>query len=199
VGKASKARRAEELYQDGELERVLALTKNDPKADARLWRAKALLRQGDLAASEEALGTLAGGPALAVRAWVALRRGEWERARELLERAGRELDGEARLEASFWNAWCAAMLGRHAEARDRWRELASGSESPAARRAAACLLEDGPRSFQAASTLLWPRTKELPEQSEGPYGERYDRARSTTALLELQDDDGSRRACTRRR
>ncbi|HEX6884957.1 MAG TPA: hypothetical protein VF530_16395 [Planctomycetota bacterium] len=196
AGPPSRARKAADLYRDGELERVLALTEGRSDTESRLLWARAQVRLGALERAEATLGESTSGAARAVRAWIALRRGEWEAARTLLDQATPDLEGEDRLAARYWSAWCSALLGNHAEALARWRELvdsASGAaaESPTRFRAAACLLDAGPRPFLAATTRAWPRTPDLGEETEGPYGASYDRARSTVALLELQRDDGS--------
>jgi hypothetical protein len=171
------------LYRDGELEALLKKSAADP-----LLGAKALVRLGKLEEARKKLATCAGGGARdAVAGWIALRGGDWEQALERYGSAANQLNGEEATEAAFWGAWATAMLGRHAEARQRWSSIAG--TSVAGRRAAACALEDGPRPFLAMSVRSWPRAKELAEQTEGEGD--LELARSTAALLELQRDDGS--------
>jgi hypothetical protein len=183
----SAAKEIEELYRDGELERALAAKASGPEAS--LWRAKALVRLGRLGEARKALGSSRGGAAEAVRGWIGLREGAWSEARERFDAAAARLEGEERADALFWGAWCTAMLGDHAAARERWKALLGPGVT--GRRAAACSIPMGPRPFLALSTRAWPRTREIPEETEGAYAEDFDLARSATALLELQRDDGS--------
>jgi tetratricopeptide (TPR) repeat protein len=188
-GAKSKARDAQDLYRDGELERVFALTKSPSNDDALALRALAQVRAGRLddarktlehgksASSEAALGT------------VCLRTGAWAEALEHFDAAAQGAQGDAQAQAKFWSAWCLEQLGRHDGARAIWKELVG--PTTLGRRAAACMLDGGPRLSFGASTLLWPRTKDLPEQSERGEPGDVDLARSVVVLLEMQRADGS--------
>jgi len=184
----SKATDAESAYRDGDLDKVLALT-GKSTADAQVLRAKALVRLGRLDDARKALGSLASGEALAVRGRIALRAGDTGEAARQLANALKKLEGDAAAEARFWSAWCDALSGRQDQAREAWRELAGPTRL--GRRAAACALAWGPKLYVAANQRLWPRTKELPETTEGDPKPALDVARSVGALLELQREDGS--------
>ena len=57
--------------------------------------------------------------------------------------------------------------------------------------AAACLLPQGPRLWLSHSERAWPKSRALPEQSEGPEHGPFDAAQSVRLLVELQNRDGS--------
>jgi hypothetical protein len=188
-GSKSGAKEPGELYRDGELARVLTATASAKGAEEKLLRARTLIRLGKLDEAEKLARSLSSGEASAAQGLIELRRGDWDSARRELDRAANELAGEAGDDARFWSAWCAAMLGDHAAAIARWSELVGPTR--VGRRAAACTLPRGPRPYLAVSTRAWPGWKELPEQTEALAGFELDLARSATALLELQRDDGS--------
>jgi len=142
-------------------------------------RAKALIRQGDLDGAEK---LLVGKKAPLLRGRIALRRGAWLDALEAFQRAGDEP------EARFYEAWCFHRLGKRADAERFWREMAGPTLW--GRRAAACVMPNGPRLWLSMSERAWPRGRALPEQTEG-YAEGFDADQSLARLLELQNADGS--------
>ncbi len=144
--------------------------------------ARALLRRGDLDGAERAVKGEKTPEAGLVRGTVALRRGAWADALEAFLGAG-ETD-----EARFYRAWCMHFVGKHAEAAAEWKAIAGPTRF--GRRAAACILPNGPRLWLSGSERLWPRGRTPPEETEG-YGDAFDGAESVRALLELQNADGS--------
>lgn len=188
-GAKSKSTKLEELYRDGELDKVLAMTKTATDPASKSLRARAQLRLGQC---DDALRTVAQGtdPASVLAIGThSLRAGNWSAGLEAFENLAKRAQGDAGAEAKFWSAWCLDHLGRHADAKDLWKEIAG--ESPLGRRAAACLLDAGPRLPFAASTLAWPRTANLPDQTERGVPGDVDVARSVALLLEMQRGDGS--------
>ncbi|MCC7010962.1 MAG: tetratricopeptide repeat protein [Planctomycetes bacterium] len=189
AGAKSGSKEARELYRDGELERVLALTAKGTSSEHVLLRARTLLRLGKLEDARKALGSLASAQSDFVRGWIELRGGAPSEAREHFDGAAGKLEGDEADEARFWSAWCLALEGSTTRARDAFRSLAS--TSPLGRRAAACALDNGPRPYLAASVRSAPRGRELASSTEGAQYGPLDLARSVTALLELQREDGS--------
>jgi hypothetical protein len=187
-GRKSASKDANELYLEGELDAVLAATaKGD--SDTQQLRARALLRLGRLEEARKAIGSSSSGKAMLIRGTIELRNGSFERAREHFDEAAKKLEGQEEVHAAYWSAWCTALLGQPNAAREQFRQIAG--KHPWGRRAAACALESGPRPFVATNVRLWPRSKELPATTEGESGNEFDLARSVTAMLELQRDDGS--------
>jgi hypothetical protein len=189
AGFHSNAREPEALFRDGELDKLISSTPNATRPDVQLLRARAFLRMGGLDDASRELGSIEGGAADSIRGWIAMRRGSWSLARSQFDAAAKDLEGEAQQDASFWSAWSTAMLGAHSAAAQQWNALVGATLT--GRRAAACVLAQGPRPMLAISMRAWPRLAKLPEQSEGDYTAQFDLARSTSALLEMQCDDGS--------
>ena len=144
--------------------------------------ARALLRSGDLDAANRAIEKVKTPEAALVRGRIALRRDAWGDALAAFLDAG---DTE---EARFWQAWCLHFIGKQEEAAREWKTLAGPTRF--GRKAAACVLPNGPRLWLSVTERLWPRGRALPEQTEG-YADAFDGAESVRALLELQNADGS--------
>ncbi|MCB9915994.1 MAG: hypothetical protein H6828_12765 [Planctomycetes bacterium] len=172
-------RDAEALYRDGELELLLEVTRYDGRGDTRLWRSRALARLGDDEAAERELAGLGGAGVLAQRARLATRRGDWPAAATLWQDARRLARGELHDEAAFGAAWALARQGEPVAAAALWYATAADA-TPVGRRAAACLLDAGPRLALAASLRAF--------RADDGY---LDPQRSLEALLDLQQPDGS--------
>lgn len=110
--------------------------------------------------------------------------GKWTKALEASDRAIRTA-GE---EAQFLKGLCHQRLGQHAEANEVWSALAS--ESPWGRKAAACLLPNGPRLHEALTLRLLPSAETIASSTEN-LGVSFSPARSLSLLIELQRADGS--------
>ncbi len=188
LGLSSSASDLGELLLEGELERVLAATQAARGEEERVLRARALLRSGELASARKTLEGLASPAAALARGRTALAAGDWARAEEELAPAAETDEPESREEARFWRAWCLERQGDFQGARAAWTELAG--ESNFGRRAAVALLES-PRLSLALSVRAWPASDELPETTEVGSPLPLDAGQSLTALLELQNADGS--------
>jgi hypothetical protein len=188
LGSKPKSRAPDDLYRDGELEPLLAAAKRDGEA-GRVLRARALVRLGRFADARAELDGLDSPAARGVLGLAALREGAWTAAREHFDVVAGAAGGDEALEARFWSAWCAAMLGDVAAARAAWREIAGPTAT--GRRAAACALEAGPQLWLAMTARAWPRSPELPVESERAAPGAVERERSVAVLVELQRADGS--------
>ncbi|HEX5138373.1 MAG TPA: hypothetical protein VFY93_15460 [Planctomycetota bacterium] len=162
--------------------RALDETLDDAVAKGGVEGARALLLRGDLDAAEKTLARVKSPEAAIVRGRIALRRGKWGDA------LGEFLDAGGTDEARFFQAWCMHFAGKQAEAEAEWKAIAGPTRF--GRRAAACVLPNGPRLWLSASEASWPRGRKLPEESEG-YGDGFDGPESVRALLLLQNADGS--------
>lgn len=111
-------------------------------------------------------------------------KGEWGRALDATARVQRAV-GE---EAQFLHALCLQRLGRHAEAKEEWKAMASTSAW--GRKAAACVLDEGPRLHEAMSLRDFPKLDGLDTTTEN-LGRRFDAQDSIVSLLEFQREDGS--------
>lgn len=118
------------------------------------------------------------------RALAHLRLGEWSSALAVLKPLGEDASERAR----FWRGWCLYRQGLHRAARAEWEALVG--DTTYGRKAAACLLPQGPRLLEAATFRAWPETDGRQTQSEGAVSS-FDPNRSIGALLELQRSEGS--------
>lgn len=112
-----------------------------------------------------------------------LRKGMWSDALPLLT-AMRKEDGSA--EGQFWEGLCLHRLGRHAEARSRWKEAVGPTRW--GRRSAACLLPRGPHPVLSLSERTWSNPDASPS-TEHP--DSFDGKLALRILLEMQNEDGS--------
>lgn len=172
-------RDAQELFLDGELELLLRATRFDVSGSGRLWRSRALARLGRLEEAKSALEGLGGVVVYAQRARLATRSGEWREASRWWAEARRTARGTLQDEATFGLAWAKSRLGEAGLARALWYTMIS--ESALGRRAAACLLRDGPRLGLALSSRAYSaEAEDLPGSVQ-----------SLRALIELQEPNGA--------
>jgi len=193
-GKASEPPSTpEELAAAGELDAASKLLQGKIDPAARALLARILRRRGDLAGAEKLLAGASGegasrGEIELERGRLALARGEWEKALAALQGAKLDEQSPRRDEARYWAAFCLDRLGRCDEATTMFREIAGPTAF--GRKAAACLLTDGPRLLLAETPRDVAGLPELPETTEGLAG-AFDPELSVRALLELQRSDGS--------
>jgi len=185
---ARESKSAEALAAAGDLDGAAKLLQGRAEPEAKSLLARLLHRRGDLAGAEKLLAGVNGGEAELERGRLALARGDWEKAFAALDGARLDEQSARRDEARFWAAFCLDRLGRIDEAAARLRELAA--PTPFGRKAAACLLGDGPRLLLAENPREHAGLPELPETTEGLPG-AFDAESSLRALLELQRGDGS--------
>jgi hypothetical protein len=185
---AGGARTPEELAAAGELDAAIKPLQGRGEPAEKALLARCLRRRGDLSGAEKILVGVNGAEAEVERGRLALARGEWEKALAALDGAKLDDDSLRRDEARFWAAFCLDRLGRQDEAKQRFRELSG--PTLLGRKAAACLLTNGPRLLLAETPRDFAGIPGLPETTEGLPG-AFDSETSVRALLELQRADGS--------
>lgn len=185
-----------ELYLAGELDGVLKAVEDRSDEAARVLRARVLRRRGTLDAAEAELEGLTGGEAQLERGLLEAARGRHQAAIEILDQAIALEPGPRREEAAFRAAWCAHRLGLHEDAHERFEAIAGDSRF--GRKAAACLLREGPRPPLAETARARPTTRPLaPRLLEAESTENLDPEveldleRALGFLLEQQRHDGS--------
>jgi hypothetical protein len=189
-GAKSKARDVQELFRDGELDKVLSMTQGAATDDAIALRGRALVRLGRLDEASKVIEDRSSAPARNVLATIALRKGDLDEAKRQFLWLRDGVNDDSAKNATFWAAWCTSLGGfLPSMYQELWKSLVG--PTPLGRRSAACLLENGPRLVFASSTLLWPRSASVPEQTERGVPGNVDISRSVTVLLEMQRHDGS--------
>jgi hypothetical protein len=178
------------MFQDGELESVITAAKNATGAPERILLSRAHVRMGRLDAALAAVDGLDADEAHLQRALVDIARGEHEAALAELDQAHLPAAHPRADLARFERAWCLRMLLRHAEAKAAWTELAGDTRF--GRKAAACLLDAGPRLELVESQIIVVPKDPLSRQSEGVATEEPWKADDSIAfLLSEQRADGS--------
>lgn len=184
------AKSAAALAAAGELDAAAKLLQGRSEPAAKALLAAILRRRGDLPGAQKVLGSAPGDEAALERGRQASARGDWEAALAAFGKVGAEAAAELREAAAWGGAFALDRLGRHDEAAARLRGLAG--ESALGRRAAACLLADGPNLLLAENPVEVADVPELLPATEGlPEVPQFDGARSLRALLDLQRSDGS--------
>gem|GEM_PF-2487165 len=186
---SSKAKEPHDLFNDGELERVIAKLRRERDVASKLLEARAMLRLGELKDAEKAVKGIRHPGALLVRGRIEMQRGNWETAAGLFEKSATDGDGSVREAATFFLGWCLERTDATNDARKAWKEIVG--ESSFGRKAAACLLQGGPCLMMAEVMRSLPDFDKWPEQTEYAEPAEFDALRSLTALLEFQRADGS--------
>lgn len=178
------------LFRGGELGAVLALLGARQDAEARRMRARVLLRQGFPSACLDLLVGLGDGESMHLRGRAHLGEGRFGEAERAFGSAAL-LGGLRRPQHNaYLGAWSLARLGR-------WEQASLGFDrlvgrGPVGRRAAACLLPQGPFLWLAGSEAIPRGGAPLGSGDTGtPSAQGLDPRRSLGFLLGCQALDGS--------
>ncbi len=178
-----------ELFEAGDLERLIKQLLTSKKAEDRLLLSRALLRLFRVDEAEKALASSTSAEALLQKGRIALSRGDYAKALEWFEKAEIGGDQPAREMCTFWSSWCKRFLGREKEAEQGWKEIVGPTLF--GRRAAMMLLTTALDPALAQTTVIHPWPEKLPEETEGRDPQaRFDAARSISLLLEMQHENG---------
>jgi hypothetical protein len=189
--RAPKSDEPMQLYLGGDLEGALRLLGDRMDEAAAVLRARVHMRRAELEEAQRALETTVGPEAGVVRGRLFLARGDLELARAAFAQVTfDDPHAPAREEGAFWTAWTDMRLGHWEDAFAAFAELAG--ETHYGRKAAACILPQGPRLWLSETARRVDLGASLPVGTEGwSADDPLDLTRAITFLLQQQRSDGS--------